>query len=152
IGPTQKPKSVNTFVEKTNSLSESVVPVNLYSKSVGNTMYYPRQLDGLLRVNPGDENSVSVKVSSQDGTCIIGPDPGCKVTQSTVHSGSLYQTVTVGGMDYLVGYSGTGVRLAQFSIMPAHAGDTIPDGQWGVEVIKKDQVTRFYYQVTYASK
>ncbi len=152
IGPTQKPKSVNTFIEKTNSLSESVVPVNLYSKSVGNTMYYPIQLDGLLRVNPGDENSVSVKVSSQDGTCIIGPDSGCKVTQSTVHSGSLYQTVTVGGMDYLVGYSGTGVRLAQFSIMPAHAGDTIPDGQWGVEVIKKDQVTRFYYQVTYTSK
>lgn len=152
IGPTQKPKSVNTFVEKTNSLSESVVPVNLYSKSVGNTMYYQKQLDGLLRVNPGDENSVSIKVSSQDGTCIIGPDSGCKVTQSTVHSGSLYQTVTVSGMDYLVGYSGTGVRLEQFSIMPAHAGDTIPDGQWGVEVIKKDQVTRFYYQVTYASK
>ncbi|MDE1725625.1 MAG: hypothetical protein KGH76_07010, partial [Thaumarchaeota archaeon] len=57
IGPTQKPKSVNTFIEKTNSLSESVVPVNLYSKSVGNTMYYPKQLDGLLRVNPGDVNS-----------------------------------------------------------------------------------------------
>jgi hypothetical protein len=153
IGPTQKPsKSVNMFIEKTSSISESVAPVNLYSKSVGNTMYYPKELDGLLRVNPGDENSVSVKVSSQDGTCIIGPDSGCKVTQSTVHSGMLYQTVTVSGMDYLVGYSGTGVRLEQFSIMPAHVGDVIPDGQWGVEVIKKDQVTRFYYQVTYASK
>ncbi|MGI0018257.1 MAG: hypothetical protein ACREA1_06070, partial [Nitrosotalea sp.] len=152
IGPTQKPKSTSMFVEKTNSISESVVPVNLYSKSVGNTMYYPQKLDGLLRVNPGDENSVSVKISSQDGTCIIGPDAGCKVTQSTIHSGSLYQTVTVGGMDYLVGYTGTGVRVEQFSIMPAHSGDTIPDGQWGVEVIKKDQVTRFYYQITYTSK
>ncbi|HEX5457385.1 MAG TPA: lamin tail domain-containing protein [Candidatus Nitrosotalea sp.] len=152
IGPTQKPKSTNTFVEKTNSLSESVLPVNLYSKSVGSTMYYPQKLDGLLRVNPGDENSVSVKVSSQDGTCVIGPDAGCKITQSTVHSGSLYQTVTVNGMDYLVGYSGTGVRLEQFSIIPAHSGDVIPDGQWGVEIVKKDQVTRFYYQVTYTSK
>jgi len=55
-------------------------------------------------------------------------------------------------MDYLVGYSGTGVRLQQFSIIPAHSGDVIPDGQWGVQVIKKDQVTRFYYQVTFASK
>ncbi|MHB8601884.1 MAG: lamin tail domain-containing protein [Nitrosotalea sp.] len=153
IGPTQKPsQSINMFIEKTGQLSESVVPVNLYSKSVGNTMYYPRELDGLLRVNPGAENSVSVKVSLQDGTCIIGPDAGCKVTQSSVHSGMLYQTVSVGGMDYLVGYSGIGVRLQQFSIMPAHAGVVIPDGQWGVEVIKKDQVTRFYYQVTYGSK
>jgi hypothetical protein len=152
IGPTQKPKSVNTFVEKTNSLSESVVPVNLYSKSVGSVMYYPKELDGLLRVNPGNENSVNVKVSSQDGTCVIGPDAGCKVTQSTVHSGSLYQTVTINGKDYLVGYSGTGARLEQFSIIPAHSGDTIPDGQWGIEIIKKDQVTRFYYQVAYTSK
>jgi hypothetical protein len=153
IGPTQKPsKSANLFIEKTNQLSESVVAVNLDSKLVANTTYYPKELDGLLRVNPGDENSVSIKVSSQDGTCIIGPDLGCKVIKSTVKSGSLYQTAMVGGMDYLVGYSGTGVRLQQFSIIPAHSGDVIPDGQWGVQVIKKDQVTRFYYQVTFASK
>jgi hypothetical protein len=153
IGPIPKhSKSTNMFVEKVNKLAESVVPVGLNAKSVGNTTYYPRELDGLLRVNPGDENAVSLKVSSQDGACIIGQDQGCKVTKSTIQSGLLYQTVTIGGMDYLVGYSGNGVRLEQFSIVPAHTGDVIPDGQWGVEVIKKDQITRFYYQVIYASK
>ncbi|HEU5489083.1 MAG TPA: hypothetical protein VFV16_09715 [Candidatus Nitrosotalea sp.] len=152
IGPTQKPsKSANMFVEKTGQLSESVVGVNMNAKLVGNTTYYPKQLDGLLRVNPNDVNSVSIKVSSQDGTCIIGQDSGCKIMTSTVRSG-LYQAVTIDGMDYLVGYSGAGVRLVQFSIIPAHTGDVMPDGQWGVEIIKKDQVTRFYYQVTYGTK
>ena len=152
IGPTQKPsKSANMFVEKTGQLSESVVGVNLNAKLVGNATYYPKELDGLLRVNPSDVNSVSIKVSSQDGTCIIGQDPGCKITTSTIRSG-FYQTVTIDGMDYLVGYSGTGVRLVQFSVIPAHTGDVMPDGQWGVEIIKKDQVTRFYYQVTYGTK
>ncbi|MDE1727886.1 MAG: lamin tail domain-containing protein [Thaumarchaeota archaeon] len=153
IGPTEKPsKTANMFVEKMGQLSESVVPINLGSKPSGNATYYPQELDGLLRVNPGDVNSVSLKVSSQDGTCIIGQDQGCKISGSTVQSSGVYQTEIIGGMQYLVGYSGTGGRLAQFSIMPAHTGDVMPDGQWSVQIIKKDQVTRFYYQVTYISK
>ncbi|WP_166287837.1 hypothetical protein, partial [Candidatus Nitrosotalea sp. FS] len=97
IGPTQKPsKSANMFVKKTGQLSESVVGVNLNSTLVGNATYYPKELDGLLRVNPSDVNSVSIKVSSQDGTCVIGQDQGCKITTSTVRSG-LYQAVTIDG-------------------------------------------------------
>ena len=64
----------------------------------------------------------------------------------------LYKTVPIDGKNFLVGYSGTGLRLQQFSILPANANDVIPDGQWTVNVIKKDQVTRFYYQVTYVGK
>jgi hypothetical protein len=152
IGPTQKLRTANMYVEKMGQISESVVPVNLNSKLVGNATYYPRELDGLLRVNPGDVHTVSLKVSAQDGTCIIGPDPDCKVSGSTVQSSMLYSAVTIDGMDYLVGYSGTDTRLAQFSIIPAHTSDVIPDGQWGVQIIKKDQVTRFYYQITFTSK
>jgi hypothetical protein len=153
IGPIQRhSQSPGILIDKINKLPQSVIAVELNSKSVESATYYPRELDGLLRVNPGDENSISVKVSSQDGTCIIGQDSGCKITKSTANSGLLYQTVTVNGMDYLVGYTGTGVRLEQFSIMPAHAGDVIPNGEWGVEIIKKDQTTRFYYQVTYVAK
>ncbi|MGI0059848.1 MAG: hypothetical protein ACREBJ_08775, partial [Nitrosotalea sp.] len=108
VGPTQKPsKTANMFIEKTNQISQSVVPINLDSTQSGNTTYYPRELDGLLLVNPSDVNSVSLKVSAQDGTCIIGQDSGCKVSGSTVQAGGAYQTVTVDGMEYLVGYSGT---------------------------------------------
>ncbi len=153
IGPIQKPsKTVDTFVEKMNQISESVIPVSLGAKSSGDAMYYPRELDGLLRVNPGDVNYVGIMVSAPDGTCVIGQDSGCHVSSSTVQSGMMYQTVTIDGMQYLVGYSGTGARVQQFSIIPAHTGDVIPDGQWGVQIIKKDQVTRFYYQVTYTTR
>ncbi|MDE1842668.1 MAG: lamin tail domain-containing protein [Thaumarchaeota archaeon] len=153
IGPIPRhSQSPGILIDKINQLPQSVIAVELNSKSVGGTTYYPREIDGLLRINPGDENSISVKVSSQDGTCIIGQDSGCKITKSTANSGLLYQTVTINSMDYLVGYTGTGVRLQQFSIMPAHTGDVIPNGEWGVEIIKKDQTTRFYYQVTYVTK
>ncbi len=152
IGPTQKHKTANTFVTKANQISQSVVAINLGATQTGNATYYPREIDGLLLVKPSDVNSVSLKVSSQDGTCVIGPDSDCKVSGSTIQAGGAYQSVTVNGMGYLVGYSGTGGRIEQFSIIPAHAGDVIPDGQWGVQIIKKDQVTKFYYQVTYTTK
>ena len=153
IGPVQKhAQSSNMFIEKINKISDSVIPITLGAQSVGNLTYHPRQLDGLLRVNPGNENFVSISVSSQNGTCIIGLDPNCLVTKSTVQSGMLYQTVAIDGKNFLVGYSGAGLRIQQFSIIPATANDVFPDGQWNVNVLKKDQVTRFYYQVTYIGK
>ncbi|MDE1768954.1 MAG: lamin tail domain-containing protein [Thaumarchaeota archaeon] len=153
IGPVPKHAvSANTFTEKLGKISDSVIPITFATQSIGNMTYHPRELDGLLRINPGNENDVTVKVSSQDGTCVIGQDQNCLVTKSTVQSGMLYQTVAINGTNYLVGYSGTGIRLQQFSIIPANANDVISDGQWSVNVIKKDQVTRFYYQVTYNGK
>jgi hypothetical protein len=153
IGPIPKHGvSENTIVEKLGKISDSAIPITFATQSVGNMTYSPRQLDGLLRINPGNENQVNIKVSSQDGTCIIGQTEDCLVTKSTVQSGMLYQVVKINGMDYLVGYSGAGIRLQQFSIIPANANDVIPDGDWTVNIIKKDQVTRFYYQVTYNGK
>ncbi len=152
IGPTQKSTDSLMLVEKTGRLSNALIPIQLGEKSVGNKTYYPRELDGLLRVNPGDESYVNIKVSLDDGTCIIGQDSSCKVTQSTIRGNVLYQIIKVGNEDYFIGYSGTGARLEQFSIIPINANDVIPDGQWNVEVVKKDQTTRFYYQVNYISK
>jgi len=153
IGPVQKhAQSTNIFVEKINKLQDSAIPITLSEQSIGNMTYSPRQLDGLLRVNPGNENYVSIKVTSQNGTCIIGQDSNCLVTKSTVQSGMIYQAVTIDGKNFLVGYSGAGLRLQQFTILPASTNDVMPDGQWNVSVIKKDQVTRFYYQVTYIGK
>jgi hypothetical protein len=153
IGPIPKHTvSENALVEKLGKISDSVIQITFAKKTANNMTYYPRELDGLLRINPGDENNVGIKVNSQDGTCIIGQEQTCLITKSTVQSGMLYQTVKINGTNYLVGYSGTGIRLQQFSIIPAGANDVIPDGQWNVNIIKKDQVTRFYYQVTYNSK
>jgi hypothetical protein len=152
IGPVQKHTPNNLFVEKLNKIQDSVIPIVFSEQSIGNMTYYPRQLDALLRVNPGDGNNVSIKISSQNGTCVIGLDSSCLVTKSTVQNGMIYQTVLIDGKNFIVGYSGGGLRLQQFSILPANTNDVIPDGQWNVNVIKKDQVTRFYYHVTYIGK
>jgi hypothetical protein len=152
IGPTQRTVSSATIIDKQGMLTGSVIPVTITEKTIGNNTYYPREIDGLLRVNLGDVNVVTIKLSSQDGTCVIGPDPGCKISQSTAQSGSLYQIVKLGNENFLIGYSGLGQRIQQFSLIPSNANDVIPDGQWKVDIIKKDQVSRFYYQVTYISK
>jgi hypothetical protein len=69
-----------------------------------------------------------------------------------LQSSSSYQIANWNGTNYLVGYSGTGQRLQQFSIIPQNTGDVLSDGQWKVEVIKQNQITRFYYQVNYLGK
>jgi hypothetical protein len=152
IGPTQQTVSSTTIIDKEVMLTQSTIPITISQKAVGNNTYYPREIDGLLRVNPGEENGVTIKLSSQNGTCVIGPDSTCQVSQSTVQGGMLYQIVKLGNKNFLVGFSGSGQRLQQFSIIPANANDVIPYGQWNVDIIKKDQVSRFYYQVTYILK
>ncbi len=152
IGPTQKPIISNTTINKVNRITDSFIPITLKEKTIGNSTSYPRILDGVLRVNPGDETNVNLKVTLEDGTCLIGQDPNCKVTGSTQSSGSLYKTIQIGNQNFLVGYSGSGARLEKFTILPADENGVIPDGQWNVQILKKDQPSRFYYQISYVSK
>ena len=142
----------NVLVMRDGKISYPIIPIQLTHITAQNKTYYPVEIDGLLRVNPGGENSVSLKVSTPDGTCIIGQDSTCKIFQSTLQSSSSYQIANWNGTNYLVGYSGTGQRLQQFSIIPQNTGDVLSDGQWKVEVIKQNQITRFYYQVNYLGK
>lgn len=153
IGPTQKTILSNTItVDKVNRITDSFIPITIKEKTVGNSTFYPRMIDGLLRVNSGDESNVSLKVTFEDGTCLIGQDPNCKITGSTQNSGSLYQTIQIGNQNFLVGYTGSGARLEKFTILPADENGVIQDGQFNVQIIKKDQPSRFYYQITYVSK
>ena len=48
-----------------------------------------------------------------------------------------------------VRYSGPDVRLEKFSILTQSTEDFLPDTNWNVEVLKDDEVSRFYYKVTY---
>ncbi len=151
IGPTQKSQSPTTMVDKQVMLTGTNIPITVGEKTSGNSTYYPREIDGLLRVNPGDV-SVGMKLSSPDGTCVIGYDASCKISQSTSQGSSLYQIVKLGNENFLVGFSGPNQRVQQFSLVPTDANDVIPSGQWNVDIIKNNQVSRFYYQVTYISK
>lgn len=152
VGPTQKRTTQSMIVDKENMISTSLVPINLTEKVNGSQTYYPTEIDGLLRVNPGDENAVSFKVISPNGTCIIGSSAGCEVSKSTFQGSSLYQTVKIGNEGLLVGFSGSDQRIQQFSILPANTNNNLQVGQWNIQIIKNDQVSRFYYQVTYLTK
>jgi len=152
IGPNQQRTTNNVLVIRNGMISYPIIPIQLVHISAQNKTYFPREIDGLLRVNPGDENNVFLKVSAPDGTCIIGQEGTCQIFKSTSQSGSLYQITKWNGTDYMIGYSGAGLRLQQFTIIPQNASDVFSDGQWKVEIIKKNEVTRFYYQVSYLGK
>src|SRR2546427_6773414 len=74
IGPVQKPMNPNMITEKTGRISTPLIPITLAAKSIGNKTYFPIELDGLLRANPGDENNVNLNVTLENGACIVGQD------------------------------------------------------------------------------
>jgi hypothetical protein len=87
-----------------------------------------------------------------DGTCIIGPDSDCKVKKSTRDGSSLYKIVIIGDENIKVRYSGSSAKLEKFTILPEDSLGTIPHGDWEVEVIKDNQVSRFYYKISYTAQ
>ncbi len=141
---------LDTVIEKENRISEKVISIFTEEKTTDDTTIAPRVLSGSL-VTPirGDESDVNLKVSTVTGTCIIGLDADCLVRESTRKPGQIYDVVKVDGISLNVRYSGSDVRLEKFSILPESSIEFLPDVNWNVEVIKDEQVSRFYYKVTY---
>jgi hypothetical protein len=141
---------LNTVIEKENRIAEKTIPIFTEEKTTDNVTIAPRVMSGSL-VTPvrGDESNVNLKVSTVTGTCIIGPDADCFIRESTRKQGQIYDVVEVDGISLNVRYSGPDVRLEKFSILPESSIEFLPDANWNVEVIKDDQVSRFYYKITY---
>lgn len=145
--PTPKP---DTVIEKENRLPDNEIFVTAESKTVDGVSLSPRVVSGsLLTPMRDDVSNVNLKVSSESGVCIIGPDTDCLVSESTRKPGQIYDIVEVDGMSLNVRYSGPDVRLEKFSILPSSSDSFLPDSNWNVEVLKDEQVSRFYYKVTY---
>ena len=141
---------LKTVIEKENRIPEKTIPIFTEEKKTDDVELAPRVISGSL-VTPirGDESTVNLKVSTVTGICIIGPDADCLVSESTRKQGQIYDVVEVDGLSLNVRYSGPDVRLEKFSILPESSIEFLPDANWNVEVIKEDQVSRFYYKVTY---
>jgi hypothetical protein len=139
----------NTVIEKENRIPEKLISITTEEKTSEDAQIAPRVISGsLITPSRGDEPNVNIKVSTETGVCIIGPDVDCLVKESTRKQGQIYDVVDVDGISLNVRYSGPDVRLEKFSILPASI-EFLPDTNWNVEVIKDDQVSRFYYKVTY---
>ena len=71
------------------------------------------------------------------------------VKESTRKPGQIFEVVQVDGLTLNVRYSGPDVRLEKFSISPQSSGDFLPDSNWNIQILKDNEVSRFYYKVTY---
>jgi hypothetical protein len=138
------------FFEKENRITESSIPIIVGEKSINDKAVQPRSIDGsLLTTKRGDEVNVNIRVTTASGTCVIGPDTNCLVSESTRAPGTIYKIVEVDGISYKIRYSGPDARLEKFTIIPDLAGATMPDSTWNVEILKSDEPSRFYYKVAY---
>ena len=146
---TNKPLAPKKLTDVVNRITHSLIPITIEPKNVEEKIYVPKLLDGTLRVNLGDESKVNIKVTANDGTCLIGQDIDCKITKSTREGSSLYKIVKVGDTDLKIRYSGHGTKLEKFTILPEDSDGTIPEGDWNVEIVKDKQISRFYYKISY---
>ncbi len=141
-----------TVIEKETRIAEKMISIVTEEKATVGGNLIPRVVTGsLITPSRGDGSNVNLKVTTVSGECIIGLDADCLVQKSTRQPGQIYDTVIVDGISLNVRYSGPDVRLEKFSILPESSTAFLPDTNWNVEVIKDDQVSRFYYTVTYKS-
>jgi len=151
---TEKPVETETpakkFFEKENRITESSIPITVSEKTINEQAVQPRSIDGsLLTTKRGDEANVNIQVTTTSGTCVIGQDTGCLVSESTRAPGTIYKIVEVDGISYKIRYSGPDARLEKFTIIPESADAKMPDSSWNVEILKSDEPSRFYYKVAY---
>jgi len=136
--------------EKVNRIPDTFVPIFVAEKILDGEVLVPRVLQGLLLTpTRGEESNVNIKITTEDGTCIIGQESGCMVSDSTRAPGTIYQVVEIDGVNYNIRYSGPDARLEKFTILPESSIETLPDSTWNVEVIKDEQPSRLYYKITY---
>ncbi|KAG2474140.1 MAG: S-layer protein, contains zincin protease domain and Ig-fold domain [Nitrosopumilales archaeon] len=147
----QEPTSLaKRITEKFNRIPDSFVSISVTEKIFDGVEMLPRVLQGsLLTPVRGEEANVNIKISTEDGTCIIGQESDCLVTDSTRGPGAIYKIVEIDGVNYKVRYSGIDARLEKFTILPESSDGNLLDSTWNVEVIKDDQPSRLYYKITY---
>ncbi|PIN82610.1 MAG: hypothetical protein COV65_05690, partial [Nitrosopumilales archaeon CG11_big_fil_rev_8_21_14_0_20_33_24] len=108
-----------------------------------------RVLSGSLLTSKIDQSDVNLRITSESGICIIGPEDDCLVNDSTRKPGQIYDVVSVDGIDLNVRYSGPDVYLEKFDILPVSSEEFLPNANWNVDVIKENQTSRFYYKINY---
>jgi hypothetical protein len=137
-------KPAGKISEKFNRITDSVLEIGLFAQNIEDQTVAPHTVLGYVVTSRGSENLVNLKITADDGQCIIGQEEDCLVSESAKS-----KTVTIAGINYKVTYSGPEPVLEKFSIVPESEEDLIPDSIWTVEIIKNDQPTKFYYEIIY---
>jgi hypothetical protein len=142
--------SVKTIIEKVNRISDNLISIPTQEKIIDEQSVKPRVLSGsMVTVSKDNQSNVNLRVVSESGICIIGTATECLVSESTRKPGQIFEVVQISGLDLNVRYSGPDVRLEKFSISPLLSDDFLPDVNWNVEIMKDNEISRFYYKITY---
>ena len=143
-------ESSEKIIEKFNRISESMIPISVIPKITNDGEFAPRAIQGSVFTPQRDQMSnVNMKITTSGGTCVIGPEPDCLVSESTKGVGSIFKVVEIDNVSYKIRYSGPDAFLEKFTIIPNSITDTLPDSEWHAEIIKDEQPSRFYYKVSY---
>ena len=138
-----------TIIEKVNRILEDKISIITNEKTIDDNQVLPRVLSGSLLTTKVDQSNVNLRVTSESGICIIGPEENCLVKDSTRKPGQIYEVVSVDGINLKVRYSGSDVYLEKFDILPESSEDFLPNVTWNVDVIKDEQASRLYYKINY---
>ena len=142
--------SVKTIIEKVNRISDNLISIPTQNKIIDEQSVKPRVVSGsMITMSKDNQSDVNLRVVSESGICIIGSTDECLVSESTRKPGQIFDVVEVDGLNLNVRYTGPDVRLEKFSILPESSDEFLPDTNWNVEVIKDNEISRFYYKLTY---
>ena len=142
--------SVKTIIEKVNRISDNLISIPTQNKIIDEQSVKPRVVSGsMITMSKDNQSNVNLQVVSESGICIIGSTDECLVSESTRKPGQIFDVVEVDGLNLNVRYTGPDVRLEKFSILPESSDEFLPDTNWNVEVIKDNEISRFYYKLTY---
>ncbi|MCI4433357.1 MAG: lamin tail domain-containing protein [Nitrosopumilus sp.] len=143
-------ESSSTIIEKVIRIPDDKISIITNEKTIQDKKIVPKVISGSLLTTRDDQSNVNLRVTSESGMCIIGPEENCLVKDSTRKPGQIYDIVSVDGISLKVRYSGPDVRLEKFNILPASSTGFLPNENWNVDVIKDvDQISRFYYKINY---
>ena len=138
------------IIDKVNRISTTSIPIGVKENAGDDGSLIPRVIQGSLFTSArGEESNVNLRVSTENGSCIIGQSTDCVISESTRVPGSIYKVLKIGGIDYKVRYSGPDVRLEKFSIVPSEDNTPLKILQRDIDVIKDEQPSRFYYKISY---
>jgi hypothetical protein len=151
VEPSQDEKPSQTIIEKVNSIPDDNISISAMQKEFDGVKAGPRVLLGSLIASPrGEESNVNLRVVSESGICVIGPEDNCLVQDSTRKPGDIYDIVNADGVSLKVRYSGPDARVEKFSILPESTTAMLSDSIWDIQVVKDDQISRFYYKINYS--
>jgi len=148
--PIQVPSLEERITEKFNRITESHVDIDIDEKIFNDEEFEPRSIQGsLFTPNRGQESNVNIRVTTQSGVCLIGPDPNCTIRESTRAQGAIFQKVNLEGQEVKVRFNGQEARLEKFTITPVDPDGSLADLDLDIDILKGDQSSHFYYKITY---